>query len=148
MSTSTISRKSINKRTVARTLTCGHRSSLLQECAFGRVEDRKATEDEDETLAYLNPNTPCMDFLIDCARFQAGRKPFITSSGRLGFGPTNLQEGDQVCVLDYAEAPNMLRCSKEENGLRYQVLGQAYVHGMMYGEVETLGIEEQEIILV
>lgn len=145
---STISRKSINKRTVARTLTDGHESSLLEECAFGRAEEPETTEYDEETLALVSPGSPCLRFMIACAQFQAGRKPFITSSGRLGFGPTNLQEGDQVCVLDYAEAPNVLRRSKEENGLKYQVLGQAYVHGMMYGEVETLGIEEQEIILV
>ncbi|KAK6189420.1 hypothetical protein LQW54_013278 [Pestalotiopsis sp. IQ-011] len=122
--------------------------SLLEECAFGRAEDLETNEYDEETLALVSPGTPCLRFMIDCAHFQAGRKPFITSSGRFGFGPTSLQKGDQVCVFDFAQAPNVLRRDKEDNGMRYQVLGQAYVHGMMYGEVETLGIEEQEIILV
>lgn len=86
--------------------------------------------------------------MTSCAYLQIGRKPFITSSGRFGFGPRNLQEGDHVCVFSFAQVPNVLRRSKEDNVCRYQVLGQAYVHGMMYGEVETLGIEEQEIIFV
>jgi hypothetical protein len=71
----------------------------------------------------------------------------MTSMGRFGLGPLSLQKGDKVCVLNYAKTPHLLRCSDHDVG-NYQVIGQAYVHDMMYGEVEALGIEEQDIVLV
>lgn len=67
--------------------------------------------------------------------------------GRFGFGPLSLQKGDKVCVLNYAKTPHVLRRSDHEV-VNFQVIGQAYVHDMMYGEIETLGIEEQDIVIV
>ena len=59
------------------------------------------------------------------------RRLFRTGKDFLGNGPRSLEVDDQVWVLAGAKVPFVLR--PLENG-RYQVVGQAYVHGIMHGE--------------
>ena len=57
---------------------------------------------------------------------------FITSKGHLGSGPAEMRKDDKVCILFGAKAPTILR--KESSAPRYQLIGHAYVHGIMHGE--------------
>jgi hypothetical protein len=74
---------------------------------------------------------------------------FITSNGSMGLGPSKTKPGDQVVILSGASVPALLRLSEEpvlvpeiSNAAastsrsigRYQVIGEAYVHGIMGGE--------------
>ncbi|ETS76095.1 hypothetical protein PFICI_11482 [Pestalotiopsis fici W106-1] len=105
---------------------------LLHECAFAGPLDPAIIEADKEAMGLIGPNTPCIKYMSDSAFFLMGKRPFMTSMGRFGFGPLSLQEGDKV----------------NPEGANYQIIGQAYVHDMMHGEVENLGIEEQDILLV
>jgi hypothetical protein len=69
-----------------------------------------------------------------------GRRPFITSSGRLGLGPAAMLPGDRVVVFFGAELPFILR--KDNEGY-YQVIGEAYVHGIMDGEIMAMGLKSK-----
>jgi hypothetical protein len=60
------------------------------------------------------------------------RRFFITSKGHLGSGPADMSKDDKVCILFGAKTPIILR--KESSGPRYQLIGHAYVHGIMHGE--------------
>ncbi len=60
-----------------------------------------------------------------------GRRLFRTVKDFLGNGPRSLEVDDQVWVLAGAKVPFLLR--PLDDG-RYQVVGQAYVHGIMHGE--------------
>jgi hypothetical protein len=64
-----------------------------------------------------------------------GRSLFCTRSGRLGLGPKSVGKEsnckDEVWILQSAKVPLILR--REKDG-RYRVVGEAYVHGIMYGE--------------
>lgn len=62
---------------------------------------------------------------------QRGRKFFATKNGRIGLGPNNLQVGDSVRVLFFCPTPYLFR---EALSGRCQLIGEAYVHGLMYGE--------------
>jgi hypothetical protein len=56
----------------------------------------------------------------------------FVSSGRLvGFGTSLLQEGDLIVIFNGAEVPYILR---QDLYGRYGLAGEAYVHGIMYGE--------------
>jgi hypothetical protein len=63
----------------------------------------------------------------------AGHRRFaITQSGFMGWVPEISREGDEVWVLDGGKVPFILRPSAEGDG--YQLVGEAYVQGLMFGE--------------
>src|SRR3569833_4400999 len=57
----------------------------------------------------------------------AGQRFIITARGRMGYGPGQLDEGDDIFVPFGARAPIVLR--KCERGFMY--LGEAHVSGLM-----------------
>jgi len=74
------------------------------------------------------------------------RRVFTTVGGRIGFGPSTTRVGDVVCVLNTATVPHLLR--KMADGQQdYSLVGEAFVDGMMDGEVEALGIKPQDFYL-
>jgi hypothetical protein len=81
---------------------------------------------------------------------QQGRTIFTTKCGRLGFSKGSMKRGDQVCLFDGATAPYLIR--KCEDGITkentYILLGEVYLHGVMYGEVDTFDLEPCDILLV
>ena len=59
------------------------------------------------------------------------RRLFRTARYYLGMGPLSLQEGDSIWALSGAKVPLILR--RLDPG-HYQVVGEAYVYGVMHGE--------------
>lgn len=62
-----------------------------------------------------------------------GRCLFLTSQKNFGLGPKSMQEGDEVWLLQGAPIPFILRLRQDEQ--RYTLVGEAYVHGFMHGEM-------------
>lgn len=60
------------------------------------------------------------------------RRFFMTEKGLLGSGPREMQMGDQICILMGSKTPMVLR-EGAETGC-YELVGHAYVHGIMHGE--------------
>lgn len=60
-----------------------------------------------------------------------GRRPFSTRTGFLGMGPQNIQINDVVVLLQGAETPFVFRSGRNR---LYELVGEAYVHGIMNGE--------------
>ncbi|KAK7957877.1 hypothetical protein PG988_012725 [Apiospora saccharicola] len=79
---------------------------------------------------------------------QHERRCFSTARGRLGFGSSNIAVGDSVCIFSFATTAHIIRRTPNLNSETYALVGEAYIHGMMHGEIESLDIEEQEIVLV
>jgi len=69
---------------------------------------------------------------------------FITESGRIGVGEVGITVGDVVGVLLGGQMPFILR--QEEKG-DHMLVGQAYVHGIMDGEVTREGGDPEWINL-
>ena len=65
------------------------------------------------------------------ARVTSRRRFFATEGGRIGLGPADIEPGDAVCVFFYCPTPYIMR--HWTTGRSYLV-GEAYVHGLMYGE--------------
>lgn len=77
-----------------------------------------------------------------------GQRLFTTANGHLGRGPSSIRSGDSIYIFSYAKTARILRRSSNTDAETYTLLGEAYVHGMMNGEVEDLDIEEQDVVLV
>ncbi|KAF4338933.1 heterokaryon incompatibility [Fusarium beomiforme] len=65
------------------------------------------------------------------------RRAFLTSTGFVGVGPLDMQAGDEVCVLLGGKIPYLLRPQDDET---YSLIGEAYVHGIMHGELFKGGV--------
>jgi hypothetical protein len=63
-----------------------------------------------------------------------GRSFFTTPKGFIGTGPPYAKKGDVVCFFRGARVPFLLR----KKGDCYQLVGEAFVLGLMDGEVEEL----------
>jgi len=61
----------------------------------------------------------------------SNRKLFATEKGYLGLGPAASTPGDIIAVIFGLNAPLVLRASGVDE---YQIVGEAYVHGIMDGE--------------
>ncbi|QDS74898.1 hypothetical protein FKW77_003802 [Venturia effusa] len=61
----------------------------------------------------------------------AGLSFCSTSKGLLGWIPRTANEGDKICIFDGARAPFLIR---ERGDGTYELIGEAYIHGIMYGE--------------
>jgi hypothetical protein len=77
-------------------------------------------------------------------------RPFTTKSGRFGYGRVSVKDGDVLCIFDGSTTAHLIR-RKDKGRLgdkEYQLVGEAFVHGVMYGEIRDLDINEQDIILI
>lgn len=72
------------------------------------------------------------------------RRTFLLDTGYLGLGPESIVIGDELCaVADGARTPLFFHPLETADGYpsgNYRLIGEAYVHGMMYGE----GVERME----
>lgn len=73
---------------------------------------------------------------------------FRTKNRHLGYAIGDFREGDEVVVLDGAGTVHLIRKVDNSLGGMYKLVGVAYVHGMMNGEVESLGLHHQGVVLV
>lgn len=72
---------------------------------------------------------------------------FTTVQGRIGRGPSKMESGDCICIFSYARTAHIIRCDSIERS-KHRLIGEAYVHGMMNGEIGKLEVEEQDVILI
>jgi hypothetical protein len=69
----------------------------------------------------------------------------VTESGELGLGPPSTQSGDVVAFIRNTRVPFILRNAQAG---RYTLVGEAYIHGFMHGEIlDGDPPEFQDIIL-
>jgi hypothetical protein len=88
-------------------------------------------------------NDPTVDANIYLLAMECGRpiRTFITQQGYIGIGPATMKAGDSVCIYFGARVPHILR-PRSDNG--YTFIGEAYVHGIMDGELMTEDQESEE----
>lgn len=83
----------------------------------------------------------CWAFRNEILGNTARRKLFATNNGQLGLGPSPLQAGDQVWILKGGDVPFILKQQATEG--EYEMVGLAYVHGIMFGEAVGEGTREK-----
>jgi hypothetical protein len=84
-------------------------------------------------------------------RATQGRQFCVTEGGYMGLVPKYASEGDCIAILHSATTPHVLRgpisiyCDNcEKDVVCYQLVGEAYVHGMMYSTDNEVGIYMEE----
>ncbi|KAK4696274.1 hypothetical protein P7C71_g1628, partial [Lecanoromycetidae sp. Uapishka_2] len=73
-----------------------------------------------------------------------GSTIFISQQGYLGLGPIEMQRGDTISIFLGAKTPSIIRSGKD--GM-YQLVGEAYIHGMMDGQMMETNLEAENITL-
>lgn len=69
-------------------------------------------------------------------KYALGRKFFITKKGYFGLASKEVKAGDNVAVILGSDVPFILRaCGRVEGKRNWQMIGEAYVDGIMDGEV-------------
>jgi len=73
--------------------------------------------------------------------YQLNRRPFLSAKGYVGLGPDRLLNGDVIVAFFGAKFPYILR---KTTGGAYELVGEAYVHGIMYGEYIMSDVKPEE----
>ena len=68
---------------------------------------------------------------------------FCTLDGRIGLGPISTLPGDRICIFYNGFTPFIIR-PRPETSVRYQLVGDSYIYGLMHGEVFTSEIQETD----
>jgi hypothetical protein len=97
-------------------------------CELCSLEDWSMTSEE------IDQQRLCLEAINAVCN---GRRFFTTSNGRLGVGPPRIEPGDIVCVFRGEPLPLILRPDPTSVGDEeiFKLVGEAYVHGVMDGEI-------------
>jgi hypothetical protein len=111
---------------------------------FGKLFDRLFKEEQlvaninepttAEHLQRVIPHGEPAAYYEALVRHGFKRRFFITKKGNLGSGPPDMEEGDLVCIVLGAKTPVVLREKDGEERGKFELVGYAYVHGIMHGE--------------
>lgn len=80
---------------------------------------------------HAQDTTQSRPFVHTMSLESARRRIFVTRKGYYGLGDESLKNGDKICVLFGGDSPFIIRQSNTGN---HQLIGEAYVHGIMNGE--------------
>jgi hypothetical protein len=72
-------------------------------------------------------------------------RPFISKGGYIGIAPQFADSGDMICIIFGAIVPYVLRRLPDKG---FELVGEAYVHGIMDGEAMEMGFDEEEFCLL
>lgn len=94
----------------------------------------KVPEEAGDGLPDLKPTSE------PSGKASTGRSLFLTNTGRIGLGPEQVQEGDDLFVLVSGRVPYLLRGVQGET---HTLVGECCVEGMMKGQV----VEDRETVM-
>lgn len=133
-----------------------YRAGTLNWALLDLEKEFRCQAEEHAYTAYLDWYTHTTG-MSDISRFEVtgyahsflnvttSRKFAVTHKARMGMVPEKAQEGDVVAVLPGGKVPFVLRLVS--SGV-YEVIGAAYIHGIMMGEAfhEDLGVESITLV--
>ena len=100
-------------------------------------------EGNERTLEELRQGAQLYVAALESVRYS--RVLFTTVGNLLGLAPLSARKGDSIWFFPSSRVPFVLRhCG----GARYELIGEAYLHGYMHGELEKYSMPLQYISLV
>ena len=139
--------KSVQAAAKVHSDTCfGHRLLETSEVVEPKT---KAEEDKiDKALYFVQPTlTPELEF-IGAMWHSGGRNFFKTQNQRMGFTLRGVEAGDVVCLLSGAPTPHVIKRISDRHDEVYRFVGDAFVDGMMHGEVDTQDLVTRDLVFV
>lgn len=109
----------------------GWRDYLANVVASGQVSEPNTMDLRAYYIAYM---------MIRCTK---KRCFFATRNGHIGLGPSDTKVGDELCVLRYCPTPYLLR--PDQSSSDKVLIGESYVHGLMYGEALNM-LDRGEVV--
>jgi len=76
-----------------------------------------------------------------------GRQLALLDKYCVGLGPVQARKGDSICILHGSRIPWVLRARPPEANT-YEVIGQCFVHGLMYGEAVDWAEEDADTFVL
>lgn len=121
----------------------------------GEDHDTVLDTEHDLPAALFDPGTEQL-FRAILSQITSNRALGVTKSGYLALLPKGARIGDCIVVLDGGPVPFVLRSAHSceassrlaHGGQRWSLVGEAYVHGLMDGEVATLSLENRGFVPV
>jgi hypothetical protein len=81
----------------------------------------------------MQPLQPANSVFWNSLEGSVNRVPFRSGGkGYVGLGPKEVKPGDIICLFSGSYLPHVIRATE---GGRYELIGEAYVHGIMDGEL-------------
>ena len=77
----------------------------------------------------------------------AGRRIFATERGYIVLGPAEMQKGDLVYILSGGKVPYILRPVSGPRPRTFELVGDCYLHGIMYGEAAGTNEDFHDVYL-
>jgi len=120
------------------------RTLLGDEITNNQIAEREASADDLEELkSFLTGTSAATNTIILSLKSNlVYQKLFHTSKGWIGIGPATATAGDEVWVFYGGKMPFIMR-----SGSTYEMIGEAYVHGIMHGEAMSMSLNEGDIIV-
>jgi hypothetical protein len=100
----------------------------------------------DDWNIYGEKSIPAVDRAVRSATMW--RVFFITGNGFLGLGPHSVEVGDEVRILIGGSVPFILRRDRQNTFMKFLLIGDCYVQGIMDGEVMEMRRKEEIIDIV
>jgi hypothetical protein len=107
---------------------------------------KKLVEDAWNIYRSFEANASAWKHLQKHKIFTQARRLISTTNGRVGLVPERAEKGDAICILHGSHVPVSLR--KNADGETYEVIGQCYLEGVMYGEAVTWEEDEADTFLL
>ncbi|KZL73626.1 heterokaryon incompatibility protein [Colletotrichum tofieldiae] len=102
--------------------------------AVGKVSPEAETGIQmDDTIGWQQP------WFMFAMKNLHTRRPFLSESGYVGLAPMHVQPGDQIVILLGGKTPYAVR---ETEAGYYELVGESFVHGAMFGELMTDNVEQ------
>ncbi|RSL66231.1 hypothetical protein CEP51_012856 [Fusarium floridanum] len=108
----------------------------LEEIVWG---DKKRSPEEDKVVKQYWQTSQAFMNRISKAVFCR------TEKGYAGLVPGGSQKGDEICIFGGGKTPFVLR---KRIGEEYTLVGECYIHGLMYGVENAQGTEERQFCIV
>lgn len=109
-----------------------------------KMGELTARSNDKSVQSYEEWSRPMADFRREVDLTLGTRRLFRTDGGLLGMGPLETEMGDEVWILAGAKTPVVLR---DGSPGKKQLLGEAYIHGLMHGEILDAGLDIVGVIL-
>ena len=117
-------------------------------CSSVREDTPKAYNvDTPEGITENSPENDTLTYIANQSRALHNRRLFLTSKGYYGVGHNSLEPGDVCAVFRGANVPFILRAVSPDEQSRYRshcykLVGEAYIQGIMNGEVFKMLVKE------